>query len=220
MKQWIGLGDIHNNISMLEHIPDIEKVDGIIIHGDITNGGVLAQAKSMISQVLSKKIPVYAQPGNMDGAGILDYLDSTTTLLHRKGYELSPGIGIMGVGMSTPTPFNTPGEFSDEQIGRWLEETWKTINHYPHTIVVTHDPPYNTHLDKTSGRHVGSRSVASFIKKYQPDILLCGHIHESKGKDYIGKTKAVNPGIFGSGGYALIQYENNSVDIHFKQLNR
>jgi hypothetical protein len=219
MKQWIGIGDIHNNISKLEHIHDIEKADGIIIHGDITNGGVHAQVESMLSQTLSKNSNVYAQPGNMDGTGILDYLERKTTPLHRKGYELSPNIGIMGVGMSTPTPFKTPGEFSDEQLGRWLEESWSLIKHFQHKIVVTHDPPYNTQLDKTSGRHVGSRTVYSFIKKYQPDVLLCGHIHESRGKDFIGKTKAVNPGFFGSGGYALIQYDNNSLDIHFKQIH-
>jgi len=219
IKQWIGIGDIHNNVSYLEHNTDIENADGVIVHGDITNGGNLSQAALMITKISSKNPTVYAQAGNMDGAGILDYLDNKTMLLHRKGYELSPGLGIMGVGMSTPTPFQTPGEFSDEQIGQWLEETWQTISHFPHTFVVTHDPPYGTQLDRTSGKHVGSRAVLSFIKKHQPDILLCGHIHESKGKDYIGKTRAVNPGTFGSGGYALIQYDNQMVDIHFKHLN-
>lgn len=218
MKQWVGIGDIHNNVSPLKHFPEIENADGVIIHGDITNGGVMSQVQSMISQILSKNTNIYAQAGNMDGVVILDYLNDNTTLLHRKGYELSSGLGIMGVGMSTPTPFQTPGEFSDEKLGQWLEETWHTISHFKHKFVVTHDPPYGTHLDRTSGRHVGSRAVLSFIKKHQPDILLCGHIHESRGKDYIGNTRAVNPGIFGSGGYALIQYDNEGVDIHFKQL--
>jgi len=219
MKQWIGIGDIHNNVSPLKHFPEIENAEGVIIHGDITNRGNLSQATAMISQILSRNKNIYAQAGNMDGMEILTYLNNNTTLLHRKGFELSPGLGIMGVGMSTPTPFQTPGEFSDEQLGQWLEETWKSISHFPHTFVVTHDPPYGTQLDRTSGKHVGSRAVLSFIKKHQPDILLCGHIHESKGKDYIGKTRAVNPGPFGSGGYALVEYDNNTVDIHFKYLN-
>jgi len=218
MKQWIGIGDIHNNVSPLEHFPEIEKADGVIIHGDITNGGNISQAALMISSVVSKNSNVYAQAGNMDGVGVLEYLDNKTTLLHRNGYELIPGLGVMGVGMSTPTPFQTPGEYSEDQLSQWLEETWLKIKHLPHTFVVTHDPPYGTQLDRTSGRHVGSRAVLSFIKKHQPDIMLCGHIHESKGKDYIGKTRAVNPGTFGSGGYALIEYDTESVDIHCKHL--
>ena len=219
MKQWIGIGDIHNDVSPLEHFPEIENADGVIIHGDITNGGILSQAALMISQISSKNPNIYAQPGNMDGTGVLEYLNNKTTILHRKGYELCPGLGIMGVGMSSPTPFQTPGEFSDEQVGQWLEETWQTIRHFSKTFVVTHDPPYGTQLDRTSGKHVGSRAVLSFIKKHQPDILLCGHIHESKGKDFIGKTRAVNPGTFGLGGYALIQYDNDNLDIDFKYLN-
>ena len=218
MKQWIGLGDIHDNISLLENFSEISNVNGVILHGDITNGGILSNLELIISNILSKNPNLYAQAGNMDGFGILDNLDQKTKLLHRRGYELSPGVGIMGVGMSTPTPFQTPGEISDDQLGQWLEETWQTISHFSHTCVVTHDPPYGTHLDRTSGKHVGSRAVLNFIKKHQPDILLCGHIHESKGKDYIGKTKAVNPGTFGSGGYALIQYDNDTIDIHFKQI--
>ncbi|ETR72492.1 MAG: phosphoesterase [Candidatus Magnetoglobus multicellularis str. Araruama] len=219
MKQWIGIGDIHNNVSHLDHFPTLEKADGVIIHGDITNRGDFSQAALMITRIASKNPRVYAQAGNMDGMAIQDYLDQKNMTIHRKGFELSEGIGIMGVGMSTPTPFQTPGEFPEDQLNEWLEETWKSISHMPHTIVVTHDPPYGTRLDITSGNHVGSRSVLSFIEKYQPDILLCGHIHESKGKDTIGRTRAVNPGDFASGGYALIQYQNDTLDIHFKQLN-
>jgi len=218
MKQWIGIGDIHNDVHHLEQFPEIAQADGVIIHGDITIRGNISQAALMIARITEKNATVYAQAGNMDGLKVQEYLEKKTIPIHRKGFELCPNVGIMGVGMSSPTPFQTPGEFADEQLGEWLEETWKDIQHLPHTIVVTHDPPYGTQLDKTSRHHVGSQAVLAFIEKYQPDILLCGHIHESKGKDMIGRTKAVNPGDFSSGGYALIQYQNDSLDVHFKQL--
>ncbi|KPA11520.1 serine/threonine protein phosphatase [Candidatus Magnetomorum sp. HK-1] len=217
MNQWIGIGDIHNDVSKINYIPEIKEVDGIIIHGDITFMGDRKQAASMISQIEQKNSTIYAQAGNMDGTDVQADLSKTTTSIHCKGFELSPGIGIMGVGMSTPTPFQTPGEFSDDQMEKWLEETWKHIQHMDHIVLVTHDPPYGTNLDITSdGVHVGSRAVLNFIEKHQPDILLCGHIHESRNEDNIGRTKAVNPGMLADGGYALIQYDNNILDIMLK----
>ena len=126
----------------------------------------------------------------------------------------------MGVGMSTPTPFQTPGEFSDEQIGIWLDEAWEQVKHLPHIMLITHDPPFGTNLDIIAGGiHVGSKSVLNFIEKHQPDILLCGHIHESRNETTIGKTKAVNPGMFSEGGYAHIQYNEDKLDINLNILN-
>jgi Icc-related predicted phosphoesterase len=55
------------------------------------------------------------------------------------------------------------------------------------------------------GRSVGSKAVRQFIEKYQPDVCVTGHIHESKAVDRIGKTQIINPGLFGSGGYVMIR---------------
>ncbi|MBF0450091.1 MAG: metallophosphoesterase [Candidatus Magnetomorum sp.] len=221
MKQWIGIGDIHNNVSQMEHIPEFIHADGIIIHGDITNMGDYNTAASMISQISQKNAHIFAQAGNMDSLDIQAYLDKKTHTIHCKGIEICPGVGLMGVGLSSPTPFQTPGEVPDAQLGEWLEETWKHIQNMPHTIVVTHDPPFGTKLDTISGGgHVGSQAVLAFIEKHQPDILLCGHIHEARGTDTIGQTKAVNPGLFAEGGYALIQYDQGALDIVFKTINQ
>ncbi len=62
------------------------------------------------------------------------------------------------------------------------------------TIFVIHTPPYNTKLDITSTKHVGSVAVRRFIEKYQPLATLHGHVHESSGIEKIGKTFCVNPG--------------------------
>ena len=50
-------------------------------------------------------------------------------------------------------------------------------------------------MDKLNGSFVGNKSYTSFIKKHQPDVVLCGHIHENAGKeDKIGKSRILNPG--------------------------
>jgi len=68
------------------------------------------------------------------------------------------------------------------------------------TVYVLHDPPYGTSLDMLySGQHIGSMAVRRFIERYQPPLILSGHIHEAprvSGKitDRIADTVCVNPG--------------------------
>ncbi|MBU0665916.1 MAG: metallophosphoesterase [Nanoarchaeota archaeon] len=63
------------------------------------------------------------------------------------------------------------------------------------TILILHGPPYKTKLDNIGGAHVGNKSFTNFIKKTQPELVICGHIHECfHRKDKIGKTRIINPG--------------------------
>ena len=62
------------------------------------------------------------------------------------------------------------------------------------SILITHNPPYGI-LDKNyAGRHVGSKIIRKAIDKNPPRVLLCGHIHESKGEKKHGKTRVYNLG--------------------------
>jgi len=72
-------------------------------------------------------------------------------------------------------------------------------------ILICHQPPYGI-LDKVTfkgapkdwkGKHAGSKVILDYIKKYKPKIVLCGHIHEGKGKKKIGKTMIYNAGCCG-----------------------
>jgi Icc-related predicted phosphoesterase len=55
------------------------------------------------------------------------------------------------------------------------------------------------------GTHVGSKSVRDFIEREQPDVVICGHIHEARGQDAIGRSKIVNCGPASKGYYAVIE---------------
>ena len=71
-------------------------------------------------------------------------------------------------------------------------------------ILVCHQPPFGV-LDKVGkpapkhwrGKRAGSKAILSYIKKYQPKYVLCGHIHEGEGKKKIGKSKVYNLGVAG-----------------------
>lgn len=79
----------------------------------------------------------------------------------------------------------------------------KLLNELENPIVLSHAPPYGV-LDKTkSGKHVGSKILLKAIKKHEPKLVLCGHIHEAKGKAKIGKTQVINLGCCGS--YKIIE---------------
>ena len=61
-------------------------------------------------------------------------------------------------------------------------------------IFVTHQPPHNTKVDYIWNHH-GNKSYTKFVKKIQPLLHVCGHLHETQGKkDRIGKTLVINPG--------------------------
>jgi hypothetical protein len=84
-----------------------------------------------------------------------------------------------------------------------LKPLFMDLNEFKFRIVMCHAPPYGTNLDITKdwypgGReiqvHVGSKSVRELIEKYQPDLALFGHLHESAGSCRLGRTLCLNPG--------------------------
>jgi Icc-related predicted phosphoesterase len=120
---------------------------------------------------------------------------------------------MISVGYSTPTPWNTPREIPDEQLGQIIEQMIAKVPDTTHTIFNFHDPPINSTLDTcpkldwttdpptpivSAGQIVmhgaGSQSVREAIEKYQPMLGLHGHIHEAQGMVKIGKTTCINPG--------------------------
>ncbi len=217
-KFWIGFGDIHEDLSLLGEIPNLSAADGVIISGDITNRGDIRRASELLDEVFSINSNIYAQIGNMDRPEVTSYLDEKGWNIHARGKLLAEDIGIMGVGYSTPTPFMTPSEVSDDKLAQWLNEGYDQVKHLMKLILVAHDPPFGSKAAQLpSGENVGNRSVLEFIQQVQPDICLTGHIHEAESEDFIGRTKILNPGMLGMGGYVLIRLQEGKLaaDIRY-----
>ena len=108
------------------------------------------------------------------------------------------GVHVAGLGYSSPTPFDTPGEYSEEELAARLA---KFADLKP-LVLICHAPPLDTTLDRVhEGLHAGSRAVREFIEKRQPRDFFCGHIHEAEGVvEQIGATRAMN---VGKAGYLL-----------------
>lgn len=120
---------------------------------------------------------------------------------------------MISVGFSTPTPWKTPREVSDEDLGVMIEEMAKKVPDMKNAIFNFHDPPVDSSLDTcpkldwtkdppeqiVEGGQVvlfgaGSQSVRAAIEKYQPMLGLHGHIHESQAAIKLGRTTCINPG--------------------------
>ena len=128
-------------------------------------------------------------------------------------------IGIFGVGGSNITPLNTPNEYRENELESFILQGYQKIKDIPFKLFVSHAPPFNTKVDAlTNGRHVGSTAVREFIERYQPDACVTGHIHEAKGKDYIGRTVIINPGMVKNRGYGEIVKEKGALRVVLKQI--
>ena len=216
----ISFGDIHedlNNLTLLKN--EMESADLVIVTGDLTNFNGRKEAERVIDEIMKYNENVLAQLGNLDQAEVNDYLTEKGINLHRNGF-IRDDIGIFGVGGSNLTPFNTPTEFSEDEIETFLLEGIDKVKDAKFKIMVPHMPPKDTKIDIiTAGAHVGSQSVRDFILKHKPDIALSGHIHEARGRDTIENTLAFNAGMFREGGYVVITKTPEGLSAELKVLS-
>ncbi|MBW2466180.1 MAG: metallophosphoesterase family protein [Deltaproteobacteria bacterium] len=212
----IAFGDIHMNTGAFESIENIRSADYIVITGDLTNFGSRKDAEKMIQQVQAANRNILAVAGNLDQPEVAGYLEETGISLHGRG-ELIANLGLVGLGGSNYTPFNTPFEFSEQELSGLLTEGLAQVEKTAEHILVSHTPPFHTKVDRLlNGNHVGSTAVRSYIEKHQPRLCLTGHIHEARGEDYIGRTHILNPGMVKDGGYieVLIEKGKISASLH------
>jgi Icc-related predicted phosphoesterase len=114
---------------------------------------------------------------------------------HRQLRSLASANGAThwaGLGYSNITPFNTPGEYSEDEIAGALS----TFEGKAPLYLVVHFPPFGTKLDEFApGKHAGSPALRQWIERVQPAYAFCGHIHEAAGRrDEIGATQCINVG--------------------------
>ena len=157
-------------------------------------------------------IPLVAIPGNDDFHEIDDIL---TRAPHVDFHEMQVcdfkgGYQMLYCGGSTPTPWDTEREFSEEQYVAKFAELIPQVADMSRCIFNVHVPPMGTTLDACpklddnmqvvyemgmpAQIHAGCQTLVDVIKTHQPLLGLHGHIHEGRAKINIGKTICINPG--------------------------
>jgi len=182
--------DIHNNWKTLEHLLSVEA-DYYIAAGDQITWAKGIDRCGEVLQTRGEK--VYVLPGNHESADQVAGMCARYGLhyLHERHVQVGKWF-VAGLGYSNPTPFNTPGEYTEVQLADRLQR-FAELNPL---VLVCHAPPFGTPLDRVrDGLHAGSTAVRDFIQSQQPDYFFCGHIHEAEGVAVqLGKTKARNVG--------------------------
>jgi len=208
------LSDIHGEAAGLEELlSSPEPADVVIVAGDITHLGGRAEAQAILAPILSSRARLIAVAGNMDRETARGYLGELGVDLHARGIVIE-GVGFMGLGGGTPSPFGTPWELDDAEARRCLEAGRAQIPDALFRVLVSHAPPRGTELDRGFARqHVGSGAVRDFLLAGSVNLCICGHIHESAGEDSLGGAKCVNLGPFKDGNYALVTIDGGEAHV-------
>jgi Icc-related predicted phosphoesterase len=201
--------DIHGRFEAVPRaMAQIGQVDLLIIGGDITTMGTPDDAVAAIGRWRPMAAQLLALAGNMDSPAIDARLAELGVALDSRGVRFGD-VGVFGVSAAPRSPLHTPYELSDEELMRRTAKGFAAVKDCRVGIFCPHAPPRGTACDRLrSGEHVGSAALRTFIEREQPNLVLCGHIHESRGLDAIGRTQIVNPGPTTAGHYALVAVNN------------
>lgn len=216
----VSFGDVHMSVRNIAYLaPELEKADVVIVSGDLTNFGGSEDAAQVVAATQQHARTVLAVSGNLDKPEVIDFLRQRGICLHGESRRIG-ALGIFGCGGSNLTPFHTPTEFSEEELGAVLERGYAEIAAAPHILMVCHTPPAHSATDRiASGQHVGSPQVRAFIEEHQPEVCITGHIHESAGIDRIGRTTVVNAGPVHTGGYIVVSLGSRGLEAELRRLH-
>ncbi|HWF51518.1 MAG TPA: hypothetical protein VG294_12845 [Solirubrobacteraceae bacterium] len=157
-------------------------------------------------------ISCYVMLGNDDDEELADILRSSRTLRYAEDgiVELPGGHEMVSLGYSTPTPWNTPRECSEEELAQRIDTLASGLERPETAVMNLHCPPRDTNLDQapqldenlrpvvTAGgfalMSVGAAAVRKAIEGAGVALGLHGHVHESPAGQTLGSTMCVNPG--------------------------
>ena len=182
--------DIHGDAASLRRAVAVEA-DIYILAGDLVTWPAPLDPFGDLLAPLGDRL--WVMPGNNETDDQVRAFCSARGFrpFHDTSVEVA-GTHVVGMGYSNPTPFDTPGEYTEEELGERLER----FAPLRPQVLVSHAPPLCTELDEAGpGLHFGSRSVRDYIEAQRPAYCFCGHIHEAAGRVIrLGPTLACNVG--------------------------
>ena len=160
---------------------------------------------------LDPAVRLVITPGNDDPFVIDDVLRDAPNVEcpERELLEVGP-LTLASLGNTTATPWNTPREYLEEELGQQIDEMLAPAARDARLVFNFHCPPKDSGLDTCAkldedlrpvvvgGRvetiGAGSSAVLDAIRQYRPVVGLHGHIHESAGVWKHRGTVCLNPG--------------------------
>lgn len=221
----LGMADLHDRIDMLLPVKDLD-IDLIAFCGDLHNCRDRETAKSTAKALASSGPPVIIVPGNTDHKDVVPdiWREEGLEIIHNRSWRLGD-IGFIGLGGMVIRDTKrlaikklTRYYLDDSEVYDLLARSHREISSQKYRVVLTHQPPKGARDRIYTGESTGSEGLRRFIEEFQPDLLLCGHIHEDRGEAWIGSTRIVNLGEMGRG-YAALAEIGEGINIRWIEPN-
>jgi Icc-related predicted phosphoesterase len=184
--------DLHCNARAAACLVDHSRtIDVLVGAGDFAT--VRRDLPTTVDVLRNAQKPTVLVPGNAESFDELrdacgDWPEAR--VLHGTSAEID-GVTFYGVGGGIPvTPFGAWSyDFTEEQATDLLAACPVGC------ILVTHSPPKGAVDVSSLGRSLGSTAIRATIESKRPLLAVCGHIHESGGREeWIGSTPVINAG--------------------------
>ncbi len=186
----LAVSDIHGDLGLVKKVAKIidkENIDLVILAGDQT---WFSENTAGLVGPLTKK-PALIIPSNHETEGTIKKWENmypNLKSIHAKS-QIIEGVGFFGSG-TMDWGLNGFDNYS-KKIFNELEKSHKNIKKLKKKVMITHVPPAGTALELLG--FTGSQGITKAIKKFSPNYLICGHIHEGAGLiEKIHSTKVMN----------------------------
>jgi len=191
----LAFSDLHRDLDQAGDLVErSSEADVVIAAGDFAS--VHEGLEEMIDALRPISVPTVLVPGNNETEDALRAACEgwdAATVLHGQGAEID-GTQFFGLGAGIPiTPWDWSFDLDEDQAAEKLAGCPEGA------VLVVHSPPKG-HCDQSSaGDHLGSTAILEAIEAKQPQLAVCGHIHESWGAESeIGPTRVMNLGPTGT----------------------
>ncbi|MGR9053633.1 MAG: metallophosphoesterase family protein [Gammaproteobacteria bacterium] len=221
--------DLHYHLKQFDWLErQAEYFDALVIAGDVLDIASYLDLNVQIVVIkkylkrISKKTHLLICSGNHDGNEknaadefIAPWLqDIRTSRLHVDGDNV-----FFGSTLITLFPW-WDGDVSKAEVAEQFATTSRLT--FARWVWIYHAPPDRSPISWTGKRFLGDAELNAWIERYQPDLVVSGHVHESPFKaegswiDRIGKTWVFNAGnyIGDFPPYIILDLETMNVEWH------
>jgi Icc-related predicted phosphoesterase len=187
----LAFSDLHTDLGQARRLAERSaEADVALGVGDFAS--VHSGLVETIDALRAIEVPAVLVPGNNETEEALREACAgweQAVILHGQSTEID-GVAFFGLGAGIPvTPWEWSFDLTEEAAAELLEACPEEC------VLAVHSPPRG-HVDVSgAGTHLGSEAVLEAIERRRPRLAVCGHIHESWGRESrIGPTPVINLG--------------------------
>lgn len=180
-------GDATLHKKMLESAKK-ENVDLVLIAGDFSEQDDCP--RGFMKSFIDLGMKVMFVPGNHETDTTSLFIEEFYGIKNLHGTSVNyDGFSLFGCGGAN-IGLN---QISEEDVFLNLEKANNYVKKGNRKIMVTHVHPKESKIERFTPWFPGSVGLTKAIYEFQPDILICGHVHEAGGiEEKMGKTRIVN----------------------------